>query len=442
MRRNTSNTFAMNFSEDSRPGRPRGEQRCLPFWKQLHRFLAYPLFPSSLLVLGIFTLALVVAGQYDVVDGMVGFLCGSLCLKYAFESLKSTMAGNLFPPRPGFDLLFAHVEKIFSQLFLLFVLFVGAYTVVSMTGMFQMALLYLCFVLFFYPAIIILQVIKNSMLSALNPVNFFRLIGNMGPGYLLAYLALILVPYAMFMIGEYLFASLPHLVAYGMAIFFGQYYIVFMYSLIGYLIVQYNAEIEATVAEQEIPPVGALAEAALETSREVKEIEEMVEFGRSDEALALLRAKESAGGLTDPALAGKYFSLLLRRDKMLELLEFSSVYLRRLLGAGMAAEAVQAFLVCREQDSAYLPPLDLGLDMGEALEGRGHIREAFSIYNALVEHHEHGDILAEAYFRAALILNERMAQPEKARSLLQGMHRAFPDHPILEKVNNYLRISF
>jgi len=47
-------------------------------------------------------------------------------------------------------------------------------------------------------------------------------------------------------------------------------------------------------------------------------------------------------------------------------------------------------------------------------------------------------VILKSYFRAAQIFNDRLMKPEKAKRILNGLIKKYPDHEMLPQIENYL----
>jgi tetratricopeptide (TPR) repeat protein len=414
-----------------------------PFWQRLHRFFVYPFYPGPLTLLVVLSLLFQFVGQLPVVGWLVSFLCWALSLKYAFEILKATGRGKLVPPKVDMDVLSSNFGQVFQQTLIIIVLIAAGFLLLSVTNTPGVLLPYIVFVLFFFPSIIILQVATGSVVQALNPLTFVQLAWRIGPGYLGMYFFLILMLGAPAVAQTYLLPIVPEK-AYPMVFFFAQqYYLFVMYHLMGYVLLQYHNEIGYEVSFQDFEDVPSTAdEVTPALSPELLRIELLIQEGKMDEALSILRGKANVGELNDLALAGKYYGLLKMKELHADMLAFSSYYLRRLLQEDKGPEATRVYQECLEIDQGYMPSPEIVEQLGAALEERGYTREALLLYDSMIKRHGGHESLPEMYFRAALIFNERMTQPEKARKLLHLLQLRYPSHPIQERVENYLKLSF
>lgn len=414
-----------------------------PFWQRLHRFFVYPLYSGPLSFLIVLSVVVQFVGQLPMVGWLISFLCWALSLKYAFEILKATGRGKLVPPKVDIEVLTTNFGQVFQQTLIIIVLIAAGFLLLSVTNTPGVLLPYIVFVLFFFPSIIILQVATGSIVQALNPVAFVGLAWRIGAGYLGMYFFLILVFAAPAVAQSYLLPIVPEK-AYPLVFFFAQqYYMFVMYHLMGYVLLQYHNEIGYEVSYQDFEDVTSdSSEATPAISPDLLRIELLIQEGKLDEALSILRGKANVGELADVALAGKYYGLLKLRELHADMLAFSSYYLRRLLQEDKGQEAARIYQECLELDGGYMPGPEIVVQLGEALEERGYTREALLLYDSMIKRHNGHESLPEMYFRAALIFNERLTQPEKARKLLHLLQQRYPGHPIQERVENYLKLCF
>ncbi|MFW6324616.1 MAG: tetratricopeptide repeat protein [Desulfovibrionales bacterium] len=79
--------------------------------------------------------------------------------------------------------------------------------------------------------------------------------------------------------------------------------------------------------------------------------------------------------------------------------------------------------------------------LGEWLSASGDVREGLAAYHRLIKTHPNDNLVPRAYFEAARIYNDRMTDPEKAKRILSGVVKKYPDHDVIPTVRDYLENS-
>ena len=64
--------------------------------------------------------------------------------------------------------------------------------------------------------------------------------------------------------------------------------------------------------------------------------------------------------------------------------------------------------------------------------------EAIGAFSKLTKAYPQDPLVPKSYFRAAQIFNDRLMNPEKAKKILNGLVKKYPDHDIIPFVQRYL----
>lgn len=414
-----------------------------PFWKRLHNFFTYPIARGPLLFI------LVCAGLCAVAPflGILGLplyvLGWGFSLKYAFEILRTTSRGKLVPPKINMDTLSQNFGQVFQQAIILIVLIMLGGSLLHITGSLPILLLYAVLAVFFWPSIVILQVISGSILRAINPLFFVPLVGRIGWAYGLLYFFLILAsiaPAAAFSFIQK--AALPPLALEFCKFSIEIYYLFLTYHLMGYVLLQYHLEIGYTVNYEDFEDIHKDEDDdAPVISAEVVQIDLLLQEGKLDEVMSILRGKAKTGGLSDIGLARKYYELLKNKGETQELCAFATYYMKNLLAAGQARESAQVYEDCAARNAEYMPAAALVPQLGEALEDEGNFRSALKLYSGFLRKYPRDGKIGEVCLSAAVLLNERMGAPDKARKLLEAALTRVPESTVRERISNYLKNS-
>lgn len=414
-----------------------------PFWKRLHNFFTYPIARGPLLLI------FVCAGLCSLpsILGPLGFLFNlpgwGLSLKYAFEILRATSRGKLVPPKIDMEVLSANFGQVFQQTIILIILALLGFSLLRSTESGLLLFLYIVLIVFFWPAIVILQVTSGSILSAINPLFFVPLVVRIGWAYLLMYFFLLLV----FAAPAYILSFVDSMEVHPFAFIFCKnilniYYMFLMYHLMGYVLLQYHLELGYSVDYEDFEDINKNEyDRPEESSPEVIRIELLLQEGRLDEALSVLRGKANTGELADVELAGKYHELLKIKSDFKEMCAFAPYYMKNLLAAGKIRDCVRIYEDCAAQNAGFLSGAAVVPDLGEELEAAGKYREALKLYGGFLRTYPQDGKLGEICLRAAILLNERMASRDRARRLLEAAMARIPESPVRERIANYLKNS-
>ncbi len=412
-----------------------------PFWKELPKVFIYPFSsPHPLILISI--LALLIAffsgpGLFNMLFRGALFLVG---LKYSFEALKAAASGNLRPPPITTKTISDDIDQVIKQYVLFFLLFMAAgwlrINIAPLIGV-----LFLLGALFFAPAMIILLVTTNSLLHALNPMIFLRMTYRIGWGYVAMYFFLFLLGSAPAIAAQFIFRIFPPGLHIFLIAFAQIYYTVVSYYLMGYVILQYHAEIGYKVdfddfKEQETKKDDA---APVDPGTQIlKEINPLIQDGKYEEAIATIKKMTHANPISSVELSNRYYALLKMTKKSQDMLVYSVNHLTVLTEGKHKAAALETYAECLQQDPEFLPGPDALFKLGEWLNETGKIKEAVNTFNRIIKKHPQSPLIPKSYFRAAQIFNDRMMKPEKAARILKGLKKKYPDHEIIPQIDNYL----
>jgi tetratricopeptide (TPR) repeat protein len=411
-----------------------------PFWNRLPKIFAYPLALKPLILMAVLAVTSMVVWKFGLVGLILRGILWLIVLKYSFESLKATARGDLTPPKISSETISQDMQQVLKQ-YVMYVAIFFAFGWLSVVVGPILGVIFLLAILFFMPAMIILLVTTGSLLHALNPLIFVPLVTRIGWGYLLMYFFLFLLGTAPAIAGEYIMQFFPvdlHLLLFSFA---KSYYTIVSYHLMGYVILQYHEQVGYQVdfedfkdpAQESFRPAAADPDAAV-----LNEVTPLIQEGKLDEAIALIKEMTATAGITGLNLSERYFTLLKMRKRTPALLAYGIDYLELLASHSEKAKALEVYDHCRALDANFLPTDASLFKLGGWLNETGKTKEAVETYNRLVKAYPDSPLLPKAYFRAAQIFNDRLMNPERARKILNGLLKKYPEHEIAPQIKNYL----
>ena len=412
-----------------------------PFWKHLPKIFAYPfssLHPIALIIALSILLSLFMGpGLFNLLIRGAFFL---VVLKYSFEALKSTAGGDLRPPKINLKTISDDIDQVMKQYVIYFVIFMAAgWVYISVSPILGTAFRLLA--LFFAPSMIILLVTTNSLFHALNPLVFVRIAYRIGWGYVVMYLFLLLLGAAPSVAAHFIFKLLPE----SLTLFFinmaTSYYTIISYHLMGYVILQYHEDIGYKVdhgdfkdhASDDTGPVQTDSGAII-----LKEINPLIQEGKYDDAIAVIKQRTAAAGIENIELSERYYSLLKMTRQTSEMSDHGISHLDLMIKTNQKKKAFDIYAECTKIDNAFLPTAASLFKMGDWLNESGKFKEAVGTFNRLIKAYPDNSLVPKSYFRAAQIFNDRMMNPEKAVKILNGLIKKYPGHEIMPQIENYL----
>jgi tetratricopeptide (TPR) repeat protein len=404
-----------------------------PFWKRLPEFFLYPFKPQPLAFILILAGLTVYLGN----SFFFGVITMVVMIKYAFAVLEQTAKGKLTPPPITFSLLNDDLGQVFKQLaILIVVMFIAPGFILQSFGQGAMILFWMMAILCL-PAMIMALVATDSLVHALNPIVFGGIIVRIGGNYFLMYLFLFFLLQAPGVFAGQVAGFLPGWLTWFIYAAAKNYYMVMVYNLMGYTLLQYHEEIGFEVEYDEA--IGGQSPAANSPhAMLLGEVDMLVKEGKLDEAIALV-SEDTGGEISDLKLAAKYYNLLKFRKAREELLEYGVLYLDLLADNNKKDEAAGVYRECLGVDKSFTPRPDTLFKMGKWLAWDKEPKLALSLLIKFTKTYPDHPLLPEVYFFLAKFLHTRMKEQEKARQVLTHLIKKFSGHPAAESAEKYAR---
>jgi tetratricopeptide (TPR) repeat protein len=420
-----------------------------PFWTRLHKFFLYPL--SSIQSAGlILTLSLLSTffskpGLFSI---MFQLALWAVMVKYSFECLKSSAEGRFKPPELTDGVLVENYSIVFKQVLLFIALFLFFLFVVTKGGLLFMGL-FVLFCAIGLPAMLIILIINEDVLQAMNPIMVIGVISRIGGMYFLLLFFLLLLSGAPAALGYAVIQYLPEGMQTFMVIFSKNYYTVIIYHMMGYVILQYHHRLDYAIDLETILasmyPMKASENQDSEGPSDstgqddlLNDIGLLIQDGELDKAIEEIERRVNTAEIEDRELSTRYFGLLKAQKVQQKLLAFAPNHLKLLVKSDAKSDAVEAYLECLRIDKAFTLDSVVQFKIASWLTERGKHKEAILTLNALIKKNPKDALVPKAYYRAAQIFRERLDDVEKAKKILQTMIAKYPDLEITAFAKNYL----
>lgn len=282
------------------------------------------------------------------------------------------------------------------------------------------------------PAMIVVLVMDDSLLSAFDPRNWLRLLGLVGVDYLVVagQVALLAVGAALALAA--LPALLPGWLGTGVAHFLVLYVMLAAYHGLGALLDRHREAIDGPDAS-DTPRVAAPAGASPEEVEALREARRLLAAQRHLEAVGVLDRLIRGRGAT-AAVHAQYRELLagLGDDEALQ--RHARAHVATLLQLGQGREALALYLDARRRDSAF--ELDDPQPVSEliAYAARQHQSQlAVSLAEEFARRFPRDRDLVLNQLTAAKLM-DRLGRDDEARRLLQDLLRRFPEHALVPEL--------
>lgn len=420
-----------------------------PFWKRLHSFFVYP-FTSVHAISLIFGLALLasIPGKSGFLPIVLQLVSGAVMLKYAYESLNITSAGNLKPPPINADVLTGGFVAVVKQVILLILLVLVAIFIVGPLGGTAL-LLYIAVVSICFPSMIILLAVTNSVLRAINPVYYIGFAIRIGWAYLLLLFFLSILGVAPILLGYSFIQHMPESIQ---PFFFSSatnYYTLVSYHLMGYVIVQYHDRLDhevnfetmlATTFPQGLPEQTPLQNNSGQATAEqslLTEIGPLIQEGDLEGAIALI--KERTGmEISDPELSDRYITLLKMANRDSEYMDYAPNHLELLAKSEEKLKATALYEECVKSDRDFAASPIALFKVGSWLNEKGDANLAIQALNRLTKSYPKDALVPKAYYRAAQIMHEKLKATDRAKRILTALIDRYPNHDMADFAQKYL----
>ena len=413
-----------------------------PFWKRMHRFFLYPLSTRPLMLMFALSILAALLGAMPLIGFFIQIVVWGVAFKYAYAILQNTAGGNLTTPALGGTTLSDNFGPVVKQ--------IGLYVALFFTGGFVFAKLgiiagglFIVAATLFLPAMIMLLVTTESLVQALNPIMFVTLAMRIGWGYLLMYFFYSILGGAPALLGHHVIQHLPPLLQAFLFTLVKIYYTFISYHLMGYVILQYHEDIGYEVnfddfTDEETENVKAEQAADTPEGRLLRRINQMIKDGEHEGAKAFIENETNPENITDPTLSERYYTLLKVTGATDKQAEHGLQHLERLVQAGQKGAAIEVYRECLAVKSDFTPAAAPLFKIAGWLNEAGDGKAAIGAFNRLTKAHPQDALVPKSYFRAAQIFNDRLMNPEKAKNILKGLMKKFPDHDIIPFVERYL----
>ena len=233
-----------NVEMDYQPNK----QDLVPFWNRLGDFFRYPIQWSPLIIIALSIVSALAPANLAGLAVAVGLLL--IQTKYGYKVIERVSKGRFEAPTvvevitdPNYVIVFKQTAIIVLMIVLIFAM-AYVHPILGMlgAGFFVLAL----------PMSIIVLALEGRVADALNPLTLFISMARIGWSYLLVYLYLILMSICAATVTQIVFDAFGTQVAQITSASILLYFLLVMYSLMGYMIYQFRFELQLGPARQDL----------------------------------------------------------------------------------------------------------------------------------------------------------------------------------------------
>ena len=99
---------------------------------------------------------------------------------------------------------------------------------------------------------------------------------------------------------------------------------------------------------------------------------------------------------------------------------------------------MNVYIRCLSADCGFSPAAGALFKLGGWLNETGKSKEAIGAFSKLTKTYPQDPLVPKSYFRAAQIFNDRLLNPERAKKILNGLVKKYPEHDVISFVERYL----
>lgn len=301
---------------------PKSRQKIAPWHTQLGAFFLYPLRPAVLPALVLLTFCSVIAGYLSVLGMFIAIAATLTAYKFAFEILQHHANGWEEPPEA---MMTVNNGLVFRYLISLMVL--GAfYWIIDHYFGSTAGFVVLAIICLIQPGYTMLAVIEGSIILAINPAKWLRLMQILGNGYFLLAILLFIAQLLETWLADNVFSFLPSIIATAIVKSFGLWILFTSAYWMGYLIYQYHRSLDFepnAFGDQAIRAEdrdGMLIH-AVDTAMATEQYDECIERMKFE-------SRERVPGI---ALHTKFRELLIKKGDVVEIRQHAQTFLHQLL---------------------------------------------------------------------------------------------------------------
>jgi tetratricopeptide (TPR) repeat protein len=426
----------------------------VPFWTRLTKIFLYPFSANPLILSLIISLSVCFLSWIP----FANLILYAILIKYAFSILKTTMRGNLNPPK--IDALFTTEDfgPVIKQWIMYAALGVAGAFFFLKLGLIA-GIVYALVISYSLPSMIMLLVTSEKLGHALNPVMFLGFAVKIGKGYLIMWIFLFLLLSAPGALGYYVIQYLPKFSQQFLITFAENMYTFITYHLMGYVILQYHENIgheidyedfqentsglnspnnSSTQAEHQ----DTEKESAFQTDGQSEitgQAELLTREGKLDEAIAYIKEATVETGITSIVLMERYYNLLKLKKQTPEMIALGKGFLHKLIKLNERKKACQVFMDCATADNLFKPSSRDLLKAGSWLKQANKTKASVNAYARLIKFYPENRLVPKTYFILAQIYNEKLKNKAQAKKILNILLKKFPEHDIVEHAKQYIQ---
>jgi hypothetical protein len=357
-------------------------------------------------------------------------------MTYAFAVLERTARGQLDAPRFPRGDISADLLTGFRQLFLVLLFGLALYATDEYSSQTVYPIMF-GLVALVLPAATMTLAVDHSLIRALNPLLWARMMARIGLPYLILVGFLLVLMLGSDTMARIVARLLTDSRVTPLLILVFMYFVLIMFNMMGYVIYQYHEQLGYALP-QSLGVNSHRARGADGASAGIRESEILLQEGKLEEALVTLgrKAKEHP---VDFVLRDRYHKLLLAANRADRLQEHGRDYLSRLLIERKSSRAMEVLRDCMHANAQFKPAnAEEVFPLAMYLKANGEQRLALQLLNRFHSVYPHHHDTPKNYFLAAQLMFEHFNRDADAAAVLRFVIEHFPDHELTPRLRDYL----
>lgn len=405
-----------------------------PFWRKLHSFFLYPINTQTLLYIAFITLITAATNFVPMFGWLLGLVIWLAFMKYFYDVIGQMALGHETPPRPDWkistDGMSMPIKQygIFIAMGLTFVMLGGGFLSIAAMIMMYLAL----------PATAMIIATEDSLIRALNPVLWFRIIGRIGLPYLVLYGFLILLSGASAAVGYFLSGKVSPMIGYFIISASSMYYMLVMAAMIGYTVYQYHEQLNFSV-EVDFDQTSDAKQVyeAVNEDPALNQANILIGEGRHDDAIVFLQQAINQ----EPAKLDLYenlWKLLLLKNDAEKMTGTAEKYIQQLYIDHKYKKVIDVYRESLKAGNVFeLKEPELACELAHSAKDMGQSKLALKMINGFGKRFPNSPLIPKVYLLAAKIMCEDMKQDKQALTILTSLMKRYRNDPLFGEIEQY-----
>lgn len=408
----------------------RSTQSIIPFWRLMPQFFRAPLNATSLIYMAILSMVQIMA--VFSIKGWLVFGLGAwvVFFRHAYVLMERTAHGH-----EQHDVMFANDDGK-NRPYRMFGLFLthGLVTVAVMVFAGELVgELFSLVLAVTIPASLMIIAINDSYLRAVNPVEVVEVISAIGAPYFALYGFLFMIYGSLQLVESILPGSL---LLWPLSSFAAMYFSLVMFSLMGYVMYQYSAELGIDVAVSHDERADRQKRGP-NYDPVVGPMERLIADGDTEGAINYAE-QQFRHHWENVELHDRYHKLLSNLGKDQAMLQHAREFLPTLIKKRKFGAVLSIVQDCLAQDSEFhLNDADLDYQICHAAAEQRQYAVALDLMRACVKRHPKHERAAATMLVAAKLMTENLRQESTALVVLRQIQSIFPNTPEAEQAAAY-----